>query len=722
LAFGERGDVLAVAGGDRLAFWDLASRALLRDEPIPPGKVIAIDWARRGGKVAVLTESGGVVTSHAGDEPRFEFTCVAPGAVSLDDGADRLVATCGERAQFYARVKQRAAGAPVYKLDSTPRVARAGLGWTLGETGNEVGRLRWQKPKKAVNASALGSPPADESPLIYVVSALDGSSPEEASLPSSTQWWSASRTDLTRLVWWGVEPLIWTDTVDTDISLWGDQTERKTFPTTGSVANAVLSRDTAMLVGVTRNGVVQVWRRDSARETLRSKLDVAVGEELSLAFDDGRGIIAVAGSQGVINLIEPLASQALSLYAPTISDPRQAQVLTYRNSSVAALEVTPEGVKSEKSGLMPASLLPFYAFLGAPISRTASFAGRSITAGWFFSRVQLRVDDHKETITLQRTFRELPLRHTRDMAFSADGKRLCLGMLKQPRVDAPAESQLRPPSSTRAPDPDESFEAAGSMLAFITLRPAGDDSAKSHVEYVVPPSGAATWGLAPSGSAVYADSIVEGSEQHPVQVRPFQDEASWKETPIVCQGACTAIAISPDGRRLAVADNPHAATPPDGVASAAPGDARSKPSVTIWTSEGQRVVVLPQAAAVRALSFSSSGKRLAAAAPDGAHVWDLERADSAMLPPEREKMEIARLSLSSPIEEVGFSADERFVVAVTDRQAEAFYLRTNDILADACRRIGRDLTRAEWDALVPGEPYEGVCEGLNDERIDGAAP
>jgi dipeptidyl aminopeptidase/acylaminoacyl peptidase len=146
----------------------------------------------------------------------------------------------------------------------------------------------------------------------------------------------------------------------------------------------------------------------------------------------------------------------------------------------------------------------------------------------------------------------------------------------------------------------------------------------------------------------------------------------------------TAVAFSPDGRYV--------------VSGSEDNTAR------VWeATSGREVARMTHDDNVTAVAFSPDGQYVVSASVDGtARVWEATSG-----------REVARMTHDRWVTAVAFSPNGQYVVSGSgDGTARVWWWRPEDLIAEACRRLPRNLTREEWQRYVgPEVPYHATCPG-----------
>jgi WD40 repeat protein len=163
--------------------------------------------------------------------------------------------------------------------------------------------------------------------------------------------------------------------------------------------------------------------------------------------------------------------------------------------------------------------------------------------------------------------------------------------------------------------------------------------------------------------------VATGKEQH----RMFQ------------KGGVTEVSFSPDARFLAMVS-------PDNT-------------VHLWsTATSRELQELTHDDFITDITFSPDGKFLATASSDKtARLWDMATGK-----------ELHRLVHGDIVSDVRFSPDGNYVATVGggDTAARLWLWRPNDLIAEACRRLTRNLSWEEWRQYFENEAYRKTCMNL----------
>ncbi|MCI0553114.1 MAG: WD40 repeat domain-containing protein [Anaerolineae bacterium] len=126
-------------------------------------------------------------------------------------------------------------------------------------------------------------------------------------------------------------------------------------------------------------------------------------------------------------------------------------------------------------------------------------------------------------------------------------------------------------------------------------------------------------------------------------------------------------------------------------------------AVRVWeTSTGQEVAHMTHDDVVNSVAFSPDGKYVVSGSSDNtARVWEASTGK-----------EVAHMTQDRGLNAVAFSPDGKYVVSGGNIAARVWLWRPDDLIADACSRLPRNITRAEWKQYVGDEPYQAVCTNL----------
>ncbi|MBE0669191.1 MAG: hypothetical protein IH588_01265 [Anaerolineales bacterium] len=139
-------------------------------------------------------------------------------------------------------------------------------------------------------------------------------------------------------------------------------------------------------------------------------------------------------------------------------------------------------------------------------------------------------------------------------------------------------------------------------------------------------------------------------------------------------------------------------------------------SARIWEAEtGKEIARMTHEGDVSSVAFSLDGKYVVSGSADKtARVWEASTGK-----------EIARMTHDGDVSSVVFSPDGKYVVSGSsgDITIRVWIYRPEDLIAEACSRVTRNLTRAEWNQYIGDAlPYQAVCPNLPIESESTPVP
>jgi WD40 repeat protein len=108
---------------------------------------------------------------------------------------------------------------------------------------------------------------------------------------------------------------------------------------------------------------------------------------------------------------------------------------------------------------------------------------------------------------------------------------------------------------------------------------------------------------------------------------------------------------------------------------------------------------------VNNVAFSPGGKYLATSSDDNtARVWEVPSGE-----------EITQMKHPNIARNVTFSPEGKYLATASDDGIARLWLwRSEDIVEEACSRLGRNLTEDEWELYLGAEPYHKTCPDLRE--------
>jgi WD40 repeat protein len=230
--------------------------------------------------------------------------------------------------------------------------------------------------------------------------------------------------------------------------------------------------------------------------------------------------------------------------------------------------------------------------------------------------------------------------------------------------------------------------------------------------------------FSPSGEYLVTVNVVDYAGVAKEEAVRLWDTDTANEIATIGQGKAADVAFSPDGEYLATVQG-----------------SSSGSSAHLWDTATLKEVARFEHGGLERLAFSPDGKYLVTtgrgytarlwALPGGDEVFQVNHqnrvitsafsADSAYLITGSQDgtsrvwtvpggQEVARLNNPDNNNEVLFSPDGKYAISASQSGiARVWFLPIDDPLAEACRRVDRNLSLEEWRQYVGDEPYRKIC-------------
>lgn len=148
------------------------------------------------------------------------------------------------------------------------------------------------------------------------------------------------------------------------------------------------------------------------------------------------------------------------------------------------------------------------------------------------------------------------------------------------------------------------------------------------------------------------------------------------------------LVFSPDGRWLAAGSN--------------------SGHVAIWDTRTwerlDREIVVSGGNGVGGIAFSADSRAVVVAAAGTVALWDVQGESGGAV------LDVDRFGEASGVA-AGFGRQDDLVFVTDGSSVRSWSIAPERLVAHACRVVGRDLTRTEWDEVLPDRPYRPTCTG-----------
>jgi WD40 repeat protein len=249
--------------------------------------------------------------------------------------------------------------------------------------------------------------------------------------------------------------------------------------------------------------------------------------------------------------------------------------------------------------------------------------------------------------------------HPVDIRFSADSRRFLV-------------TDFRHPPGRRA-------------ARYLSVRDAASGELLAEVELPGLAGVSAPTAISNDGACFAADTETAAKNKTPHRLSIWQTARGRPMASVDLPAKMLSMTFSPDGRLLA--------------------GALEDQTARLWDVATMRQARLMRHEAwVRSVAFDPTGEYLATASDDAtARVWEL-----------RSGREVARMKHDEGVDDARFLPDGKHILTTwnTNSALSLWSWRLQDLIAEGCRRVTRNLTAEEWGLYLPGEPYRKSCPSL----------
>jgi WD40 repeat protein len=158
---------------------------------------------------------------------------------------------------------------------------------------------------------------------------------------------------------------------------------------------------------------------------------------------------------------------------------------------------------------------------------------------------------------------------------------------------------------------------------------------------------------------------------------------------LTCNVSVLDLAFSPDSEKVAA------------ICGSNPASSISDHIAYVWNvNSRQEIRRITHEEGVQDVAFSPDGRYIAIAIGDG----------TVRIEAESDGQVVSKLSHDECVYALAFSSDGKYLATGSgDRTARVWLWRPDDLIAEACSRLGKSMTREEWGQFLGDEPYCRTC-------------
>ena len=467
---------------------------------------------------------------------------------------------------------------------------------------------------------------------------------------------------------------------DNTIRVWEAATGREVthISHTGRIVSVIFTPDGRYIVSAGSDGTARMWEAATGKEIARMTHDSLV---VSVAYVPGSQLIVSGSADGTVRVWEPSIGQEIAhlthddlIRAAAIS-PDGRYIVSVSNDRTARVWNPANGQEIAR--------IPYgQRVISVAISPDSSYVALGTSSG---SIHVLEIATGKEISSMKQDA------NVWSVAFSPDGKHIISGSFDHTARVWESRTGTEVARMTHgdvvytvAFSPDGKYVMSGGCEKVNSNGDCSQGSARvweaktgkeiarmTHADNVV------SVAFSPDGKYVVSGSW-DGT------ARVWETVTGKEVARMTHNGLVASVVFSSDGKYVASAGGNNA---------------------ELWDAlTGKEILHMHHATGVRLVAFSPDGKYMITGDYDGAaHVWEVGTGK-----------EIVRVKHEdgSIVNAVAFSPDGTYAMSAAGDTIHLWYWQIEKLIAEACKRLPRNLTRTEWLQYIGSEPYRATCPNL----------